>query len=206
MFAADASGPRPMEPRTKYHRGCSSPWPILLVLYQFQMVHRMMELCTHEYSNQTTTNGWSYKQLLPTDKTTLNRSKMDTKGVPSPRWALTTRKDTNRNTSKWADNTQMAHLDQTASWLNIATTHIQQIYYVLPATTYHQPNETGLCSHVSGKALWQPATCNSFQGSFSMGHTNTTDSILQICLPNKVSNIYLQLYNLDIVWMISLAT
>jgi len=36
---------------------------------------------------------------------------------------------------KWAENTRTAHLDHTAAWLNITTMLIQQIYYVLPATT-----------------------------------------------------------------------
>jgi len=35
----------------------------------------------------------------------------------------------------WAQNTRATHLDQTAAWLNITMTLIQQVYYVLPATT-----------------------------------------------------------------------
>jgi len=42
-------------------------------------------------------------------------------------------------TRKWADNTRTAHLDHTAAWLNITTTLIGQIYYVLPATTLTPP-------------------------------------------------------------------
>jgi len=42
-------------------------------------------------------------------------------------------------TRKWVENTRTAHLDCTAAWLNITTSLIQQIYYVLPATTFTPP-------------------------------------------------------------------
>jgi len=38
-------------------------------------------------------------------------------------------------TCKWVDNTKIAQLDWMAAWLNIMTTLIQKIYYVLPAMT-----------------------------------------------------------------------
>jgi len=40
---------------------------------------------------------------------------------------------------KWVENTRTAHLDCTAVWLNITTTLIWQIYYVLPAATLMPP-------------------------------------------------------------------
>ena len=41
-------------------------------------------------------------------------------------------------TKTWADNSRTGHLNKVAAWLNLTSTILRQVYYVLPATTFTQ--------------------------------------------------------------------
>jgi len=45
-------------------------------------------------------------------------------------------------TKAWADNARTGHLNKVAAWLNLTSTILQWVHYVLSATTLTQNNAT----------------------------------------------------------------
>jgi len=43
---------------------------------------------------------------------------------------------------RWADNARTGHLNKVAAWLNLTSTILQWVHYVLSATTLTQNNAT----------------------------------------------------------------
>jgi len=77
-----------------------------------------------------------YEYLGASATAQTNGSEMNARSVSGPRWE---QNNTDKNTS-WKNNTladraRTGHLSCTGAWLNLTTTLLWQIYYVLPATT-----------------------------------------------------------------------
>jgi len=72
-------------------------------------------------------------------------------------------------TRVWAQNTRATHLDRMAAWLNITMTLIQQVYYILPATTL-TPHQ---CNHIMRPCLMDGMAVVEYNRSFPQAIIST---------------------------------